>query len=154
THEWPDLYEYEADLLKFFDVTLKQIENDWHQTPRVRVTVLDPGHDDTVNRPEGGWPLPDLRPTRFYLDAGNGALSQEARKNSTAITYDASTGVATCTYEVQQKLEIGGPSKLRLWVEAEGADDLDIYAFIQKLGADGTPLLSQSLPGVWIPVAT
>ena len=43
---------------------------------------------------------------------------------------------------------------MRLWVEAESADDLDIYVFIQKLGADGTILLSESLPGVHVPVAT
>jgi predicted acyl esterase len=152
THEWMDLYQYETDLLKFFDATLKQIDNDWYDTPRVRLSVLDPGHEDTVNRPEADWPLPDLVPTSFYLDAASGALRREPQQVS-SLSYDAVSGVATFSYTAQETMEIVGPSKLRLWVEAEGSNDLDLYIFIQKLAPDGSVLLSESLPNVFVPVA-
>jgi hypothetical protein len=45
TGEWPDYYqpEYVEDLRKFFDRYLKGIKNGWEKTPRVRLSVLDPG---------------------------------------------------------------------------------------------------------------
>ena len=44
TQEWPDLYDEDnsRDLLRFFDHYLKDIDNGWENTPRVRLAVLDP----------------------------------------------------------------------------------------------------------------
>lgn len=52
TFEWPDYCapEHVEGLGKFFDYYLKGIENDWQQTPRVRIAVLDPSHGDSVDR--------------------------------------------------------------------------------------------------------
>ena len=41
---------------------LNGIDNGWQTTPRVRLSVLDPGHVDIVDRAEEDFPLP--RPTR------------------------------------------------------------------------------------------
>ncbi|KAK7404074.1 hypothetical protein QQX98_010132 [Neonectria punicea] len=50
TQEWEDYYEPEhvAELTEFFNRYLKDEANDWESTPRVRISVLDPGHEDTV----------------------------------------------------------------------------------------------------------
>ena len=59
----------QKDLLKFFDRYLKGIDNGWESTPRVRVSVLDPGGTDEVNVPYTGWPLKETKYQKFYLDA-------------------------------------------------------------------------------------
>lgn len=154
THEWPDLYGHESDLLQFFDATLKQLDNGWANAPRVRLSVLDPGGTDVVDRPEPAWPLARAQPTAFHLDAAQGRLTTTAPANAATGSYSAGTEKLTFTLAVTNDLEIVGPSKLRVWVEAEEADDLDLYALVRKGAADGTPQLSETLPGTWVPVAT
>ena len=39
-----------------------------------------------------------------------------------------------------------GYPKARLWVEAEGADDMDLFVLVQKLDANGTPLQQFNVP--------
>lgn len=154
THEWRDLYEYEADLLKFFDATLKGLDNGWADTPRVRLAVLDPGGTDIIDRPETAWPLESAKPTIFYLHAEDASLSKAAATSEAETSYDAKTGYATFTYEVSGELEIVGPSRVRIWAQTDGATDMDLYVQIQKVSADGAVLLSESLPETFVPVAT
>src|SRR4030043_837076 len=76
SHEWPDYYvpENVDDLRKFFDHYLKGIKNDWKKTPRARISVLNPGGIDIVNRPEKDFPLPRTKYRKLFLDAGTGKL--------------------------------------------------------------------------------
>ena len=39
-----------------------------------------------------------------------------------------------------------GYPKARLWVEADGADDMDLFVLVQKLDAHGTPLQAFTVP--------
>jgi predicted acyl esterase len=39
-----------------------------------------------------------------------------------------------------------GYPKARLWVEAQGADDMDLFVFVQKLNEQGTPLQEFTVP--------
>jgi len=71
TQEWPDYYD-EAnieDLRCFFDHYLKDVDNSWEQTPRVRYSVLDLQGGDEVAVPAGAFPPDDVTAQRFYLDA-------------------------------------------------------------------------------------
>jgi hypothetical protein len=38
---------------------------------------------------------------------------------------------------LDEDVELTGHMKLRLWVEAEGSDDMDLFVAVQKLDADG-----------------
>lgn len=154
THEWPDLYANQEDLLRFFDATLKQLDNGWAQTPRVRLSVLDPGGTDIVDRPEESWPLARAQPTALHLDASSQSLSTTVPQRHATRSYDAQTGTLTFELEVTEDLEIVGPSHLRVWVETDGSDDLDLYVFVQKVTADGEVVLSETLPDTRVPVAT
>ena len=67
--EWIDFADPRRlhDLRRFLDRYLKDVDNDWEATPRVRLSVLDPGgHGDVVDRAERGWPLARAR-TRTAL---------------------------------------------------------------------------------------
>lgn len=54
-HEWTDLADLAQvrDLRRFFDRYLKDIDNGWEDTQRVRLTVLDPGGTDLVEQARG-----------------------------------------------------------------------------------------------------
>ena len=53
TQEWPDLHctYNENDLLKFFDHYMKGVDNGWEKTPRVRLSVINPGGKDIMEPP-------------------------------------------------------------------------------------------------------
>ena len=72
TMEWPDFYEHQDDLRLFFDCYLKGMENDWEGTPRVRLSVLDPGGTDVVDRPEEEFPPARTQFLPLYLERGPG----------------------------------------------------------------------------------
>jgi predicted acyl esterase len=147
TFEWPDLYEYEGDLLKFYDHVIKGEDNGWQDTPRVRLSVYDPGGEDVVNRPEETYPLERAKETPLYLDANGLRMSAEPVTEEGQVDYDAADGNVVFEYEVDRDLEIVGPIKLRLWLEAIGADDADVFVYVRKAGADGQPLLVEMWPG-------
>jgi uncharacterized protein len=149
TNEWVDLYteSNRQDLKKFFDYYLKGIKNDWPGTPRVRLTLFDPGHKDIVNRPEKEYPPARQQLTKLYLDASNGKLSTGASAKESKVSYKSDDGKGRADFVISfdHDTEIAGYIKLRLWVQAEGADDMDVYARITKLDAVGQPLFQNSL---------
>jgi predicted acyl esterase len=60
--EWPDYYTPANvdDLTLFFDRYLKDANNTWEETPRVRLSVLNSGGVDTVGRIASDWPPPGM----------------------------------------------------------------------------------------------
>ncbi len=139
TGEWPDYYEYAEDLRKFFDYYLKNKNNDWPATPKVRLSVLDPGGTDTVNRPEKEWPLERTRYQKLYLDAAGNTLSQEAPAGESSVGYrsDDAQDEARFTIVFDEDTEYAGYASLHLWVETDIADDADIFVLLHKLDAAG-----------------
>ena len=127
----------DIDLLRFFDRYLKGIENGWETTPRVRLMVLDPVSLDQLNRPETGWPLPRTVYRRLFLDSGTGTLSAQPVSRSSTVRYDAKEGQTDFKITFQEDTELTGYMKLFLWVEADGADDMDLFVYIQKVDIQG-----------------
>ena len=139
TGEWPDYYEYTEDLRKFFDCYLKEEKNDWHTTPKVRLSVLDPGGTDTVNRPEKEWPLNRTRYQKLYLDASGNLLSPESPATESSVGYqcDDNPGEARFIVDLTEDTEYAGYVSLHLWVETDIANDADIFVMLHKLDAAG-----------------
>lgn len=145
THEWHDYYtpEHVDDLRKFFDHYLKGIDNGWENTPKVRMTVLDPGHEDIVDRPEPDFPPVGQEAKVFYLHNENSTLtlSDHPQETESIVSYDTNDqdGVRF-TIRIGKDTEFIGRSALKLWVEAQGNDDMDLYAYVRKYDADGNVL--------------
>ena len=150
TMEWPDYYEdrYAADLLRFFDRYLKDVDNGWEDTPRVRYSVLDLEGGDQVDRPADAFPADVFGETRYFLDAQSGAMAAASPATAGVAEYDAETesGQAAFTMRVDGPTEFVGYPKATLWVEADGADDMDLFVILQKLNADGEPLEQFNIP--------
>ncbi|MBN2238324.1 MAG: CocE/NonD family hydrolase [Dehalococcoidales bacterium] len=139
TGEWPDYYEYADDLRQFFDRYLKDEKNGWEETPRVRLSILDPGGTDTVNRPEQEWPPAGTKYEKLYLDAAGGTLSPGPAGSESEISYvsDDNESVARFSIEFQEDTELTGYVSLHLWIETDTADDADIFVLLHKLDAAG-----------------
>jgi len=149
TQEWPDYYTPEnvEDLRRFFDRYLKGIENGWEKTPRVRLSVLDPGGIDQVNRPENEFPLRRTQYKSLYLDAATGTLSPNPVPGKFEIRYKADDGQGQAVFSItfSEETDLIGYMKLHLWVEASGSNDMDLFVLVQKLDEQGNVLS----PLVW-----
>jgi putative CocE/NonD family hydrolase len=144
-NDWGDQYNPKnlEDLRRFFDRYLKGIDNGWESTPRVRLVVQDPGGVDQANIPKTSWPIEGTEYKKFYLDtagAGRGALSVQQPAKASTTTYDAKSGMAVFSIKFDKDTYVVGYPKLHLWVEAEGAKDMDIFAVLQKLDDKGNVL--------------
>ncbi len=141
TNEWPDQYRPEntADLLKFYDHYCKGIDNGWENTPRVRMSVLDPGGTDTVGRPEESFPLVRQQLRKLYLHPAEGVLSDEPAQQEQIAAYISDDGKSALRlrYTFDKETEITGYIKLKVCLTALDNIDADVYAKIGKLGTDG-----------------
>lgn len=150
SQEWPDYYD-EAnveDLRRFFDHYLKGEENGWEQTPRVRYSVLDLEGGDRIAVAADEFPPKDVTSTKYYLDGRSRTLVPAAPTDEVAAAYDVGSNpdlVSFVTRFDQETVLVGYP-KARLWVEAGGADDMDLFVLVQKLDAYGTPLQQFTVP--------
>lgn len=169
TQEWQDFYnpENSTDLKRFFDHYLKNWDNGWETTPKIRMSVLDAGHEDTVGRIEQEFPLSREILTTYYLDASTGALVPEKPQETSSISYDANPekkakspsvcgikipdndkvdpdnpGIAQFKISFEEETEITGYMKVKLWMEADGHNDMDVYVRVSKQNAQGDTMYS------------
>lgn len=144
TNEWFDYYTPEnvEDLRRFFDHYLKGIDNGWEQTPRVRLSVLNPGGTDIVGRAEEDFPLARTRYHKLYLSAADSVLLTTLPEQQAVSEYqsDSARHEVTYRYRMEQPTEITGYMKLHLWVSAPDHDDMDLAVRVEKLSRDGQPL--------------
>lgn len=149
TQEWPDYYDPAnvEDLRRFFDTYLKDEDNGWAKTPRVRYSLLDLEGGDSEGHTADAFPPPEVTSVPFYLDGRSRALGPEAPTAEVPAAYDAgSGGQASFIAGFSEKTELVGYPKVRLWVEAKGADDIELFVLLQKLDAQGTPLQAFTVP--------
>jgi len=140
--EWETYYSREAleRQLRFFDFFLKDIENDWLDTPRVRLEVRERFFDGRF-RAESEWPLARSRYTKLFLDAGMLRAVQPVAESAVSYQADGAPGEpesrAVFRITFDRDTEISGYMKLKLWVSAEGADDMDLFVGIKKYDRRG-----------------
>ena len=150
SQEWPDYYDEAnvADLHRFFDRFLKGEDNGWEQTPRVRYSILDFEGGDLTNVAGDEFPPEQVASTKYYLDGPSRALITEPPSEGVAVDYDVDSIPNAVSFIVtfdQETVMVGYP-KAHLWVEARGADDMDLFVLVQKLDAHGTPLQQFTVP--------
>lgn len=141
TQEWPDLFDrYNlADLTKFFDHYLKDKDNGWEKTPRIRYAVLDLGEKKDLFYESDQYPIAASETKTLYLDAKSGQLQEMPVEAASLVRYetDSETDVARFEYPITEEMEILGSSNLRLQVETDQGTDMDLFAAIYKKDAKG-----------------
>ena len=140
-HEWVDYYDPQnvEDLRRFFDHYLKGADNGWQATPKVRLDIMDPTHGNIRNRAENEFPLARQQTQTYFLAEG-GRLNHTLPAQSGKVEYQADGGKGTgASFRLTfgEETELTGYFSLKLWIEAQGNDDADLFAFVRKRGADG-----------------
>jgi predicted acyl esterase len=124
---------------QFFDRYLKDIDNGVDDWPPIRLeTRISSYHG--VERTPTAWPPPETTFRRLFLDAGAHTLTEQAPQVEATARYEAGKDSADDTsfdYTFTSPVDVIGGMKLRLWVEADGSDDMDMYVAIKKIDRDG-----------------
>jgi predicted acyl esterase len=150
SQEWPDYYDKDnvEDLRRFFDRYLKDEDNGWEQTPRVRYSVLDLEGGDRIGVSSEEFPPKDVTSVKYYLDGRSRVLDTAAPTDEVTAAYVVGSNPDAVSFVMRfdQETVLVGYPKARLWVEARGADDMDLFILVQKLDAYGTPLQQFTVP--------
>jgi len=126
-----------VDLQKqFFDRYLKGIDNsEVKYWPRIRLEVRERFYFGNY-RTENEWPLARTQYTKLFLNA-DGTLTNNPPQKESSVRYDAKTGSAQFEYKFNDKTQLTGYMKLKLWVQAEGNDNIDLFIGIEKYDRAG-----------------
>ena len=122
--------------LRFFDRYLRG--RDVPAPPRVRLEVRESRDVIASVREEDSWPLERTQWTPLYLTAAGLAATPPPAAGQ--ITFDARSQGVCWDWAVPADTELTGPMALRLWVEAHGADDIDLFAGVEKWRGRSTSL--------------
>jgi predicted acyl esterase len=131
----------------FFDQFLRGVDTEVMRWPKVRLEVRDRYYVGEF-RDEAEWPLARTRYDKLFLDARTGAMKTEPVEVPATVCYEAPGDETRCPaayraervefeYVFPQATELTGHMKLKLWVEALGADDMDLFVAIQKYDEAG-----------------
>lgn len=138
--EWESYYAREnlERQKEFFDYYLKEEDNDWLETPHVIYEVRDKLYRGEFKNATQ-FPLPNTNYQALYLNNSDMSLNNQSISTGTVASYNSESNEEELryTYTFNQDTELVGNMKLKLWVAAEEADDLDIFAGIKKLDHKG-----------------
>lgn len=123
-------------LRQFFDRFLLGKPATMDGWPKVRMEVRERFYVGE-QRDEAAWPLPQTEPQALHLDVASRTLVTSPVQGEAEIRYDATTGAATFDHRFTETTDLIGPMALRLWVEAEDAEDMDLFVAVQKLDEAG-----------------
>ncbi|HXC59866.1 MAG TPA: CocE/NonD family hydrolase [Steroidobacteraceae bacterium] len=138
-------YYYRPDNLErqfqFFAHFLRHSSRIVPAWPRVRIEVRERANEGAI-RSETAWPIADTQYQRLYLEAGTGyagTLRAAPATGESTCRYDPLSveGCAQFDYRFDADTETTGTMVLHAWVQALGADDMDLFVAIHKLDATG-----------------
>ena len=138
--KWAHYYrpESRARQLTFFDHYLRDRPTALAAWPKVRIEVRE-RHGVAEERAEDEWPLARTQYRRLALDGASRTIGDTVPDES-EIRYSARDGSVSFDHRFAETTEITGHASLKLWVEADGSDDLDLFVALQKIDAAGEPV--------------
>ncbi len=126
-----------AKQMRFFDHFLKGVDNDVPEWPKVILEIREKAYAGRFVE-ESEWPLARTDYRKLFLDA-NGSLGAYAPATEADVRYDATEPGAWAQFDCKfdEPTDLVGYMKLKLWVEAVGSDDMDLFVGVQRLDPDG-----------------
>jgi predicted acyl esterase len=126
---------------QFFNRYLKGIDNGVKNWPRVTLEIREKYYMGKT-RTENEFPIARTQYTPLYLNAAGGQLRNTPCKDQSQTSYKVDdisdkTQNACFEYVFAQKTELTGYMKLKLWVEAQGSDDMDLFVAVEKIDKAG-----------------
>ena len=126
---------------QFFNRFLKGIDNRVKDWPRVTLEVRERIYVGS-SRTERDWPVAHTRYKKLFLNASGGNMGTSPFKRSTSVRYNVDditdkSQNASFEFEFDKNTELTGHMKLKLWVQADGSDDMDLFVAIEKIDRAG-----------------
>jgi len=126
---------------QFFDRFLKGMDNRVKDWPKITLEIREKYYVGNT-RTEREWPLSRTQYTKLFLNAKNGKLIKSPMKKEEAnVRYnvDSRDKIQNARFEItiDEVTELTGHMKLKLWVQAEGSDDMDLFVAIEKIDRAG-----------------
>jgi predicted acyl esterase len=139
--KWQDYYQNAERQRQFFDRFLKGIDSEVKYWPKVTLEIRERFLVGNF-RGENEWPLARTQYTKLFLNASDGKMSKSPFKKETQIRYNVNditdkTQNAKFEFKFDEKTELTGHMKLKLWVQADGSDDMDLFVAIEKIDRTG-----------------
>jgi putative CocE/NonD family hydrolase len=120
---------------------LKGIDSEVKYWPKVSLEIRERFFVGNF-RSENEWPLARTQYTKLFLNASDGNMSKSPLEKELQARYKVDditdkTQNAQFEYTFDEKTELTGHMKLRLWVQAAGNDDMDLFVAIEKIDRTG-----------------
>ncbi len=153
SQEWPDYYDENSqqERLKFFDHYLKGIDNGWEKTPIVQYTLQDLEGGDMTGLKADTFPPEGIRYYKLFLNGGTRTMAEQQTPVDIPSPFPAVhtpplVPQVSFIYTVNERTEMIGYPKLKLWVETKDTDDMDIFVLVQKFDKNGNVLRQINIP--------
>jgi len=141
--KWAHYYTPEnvAQLKDFFDHFLKGEATPVTSWPRVRLEVRE-RYFVGKTRPFSGWPVPETRYQKLYLDAVDGSLRGSPVSRTGSVSYSAlgsGPGAHRAQFEFAftEPAALVGHMRLHIVMAADTADDMDVFVGVYKFDSQG-----------------
>ena len=126
---------------QFFNRFLKGIGNHVKDWPKVTLEIRERYYVGDL-RTEKEWPLARTQYSKLFLNAASGKLGKSAFKKHAQAHYGVNdindkTQNARFEYLFEKRTELTGYMKLKLWVQADGSDDMDVFVALEKIDRTG-----------------
>ncbi|PSN74785.1 alpha/beta-hydrolase [Corynespora cassiicola Philippines] len=153
--EWYELYcvpHSNAELHKFFDKYLRDIDNDWEKTPKVRWSALQFGDREAIDDIEyADFPIPGTEYRDFYLSDKGLATHAESSNGTASYNSEDSKSFAEFSYTFPQKSRLIGLPKAVLYMSCAQYDDMNVFVILRKRDRNGKLLMHLCFPFKAIP---
>ncbi|KAH8729134.1 Alpha/Beta hydrolase protein [Phaeosphaeriaceae sp. PMI808] len=153
--EWYELYVVKhshEELQNFFDKYLKEVDNNWEKTPKVRWSTLQFGDREAIDDIElADYPVPDTQYREFNLSSSG--LQEPPVTNSEVVSYNSEDckSFADFKYTFKQKSRLIGLPKAVLYMSCPSHDDLNVFLILRKRDKNGKLLMHLTFPFAAIP---
>lgn len=135
--KWCTYYGQEATdtRVRFFDYTLKGLENGWSNQPAVRLAIHEAGAEAAAVVGEDSWPPKNLHWQKLWLNAETGTMTQAPLPQQATASFKTPRGKLQFLWTVPEDMDIIGQMALRLHLELRNGEDAFLFAGLRKLHA-------------------
>ena len=151
TQEWPDYYDEKntEERRKFFDFYLKGINKGWeNDTPKVRYALLDLEGGNRLNIVSEEFPPKNVEYKKLYFNAFTRLLVNEPPNEDKIIKYTPNGLPVRTSFQItfNEETSFVGYPKVKLFMECEDYNDMDIFVWVQKIDKRGNVLSEFVVP--------
>ena len=148
--EWPYYYDKDnvEELRRFFDYYLLDKDNDWNKTPQVRYSLIDFKGNNTNDISADTFPPSETLNTKYFFNPLTRTLQDNAGKTDVVLRYDTQSLPGKISFQktFDKKTTFVGYPKLKLYMEVENYNDMDVFVWLQKLDKFGNVLSEFVVP--------